>query len=86
MRWLRRRKPASKAPPGPPALTGAHPGSAPPGPGSPEGEDRAAEGDVSKERDPIARAAADLAAGRKDTDCYGAARETFSRTHRRRSR
>jgi hypothetical protein len=39
-----------------------------------------------RDRTKIARAAADLAAGRTDTDCYGIARKVFQRAGRGRSR
>jgi hypothetical protein len=38
------------------------------------------------DRELVVRAAADLAAGRKDTDCYGAARSAFRRARTRRSK
>jgi len=38
------------------------------------------------DRDPVERAAADLAAGREDTDCYGAAHTAFRRARTRRSK
>jgi hypothetical protein len=38
------------------------------------------------DRDHVARAAADVAAGREDTDCYGAARTAFRRGRLRRSK
>jgi hypothetical protein len=38
------------------------------------------------DREQVVRAAADLAAGREDTDCYGAARSAFRRAHTLRSK
>jgi len=38
------------------------------------------------DRDPVTRAAADLASGREDTDCYGAAHTAFRRARTRRSK
>jgi len=46
----------------------------------PHERDESPDADSGVGRDHVARAAADLAAGRKDTDCYGAARNVFDRS------
>jgi hypothetical protein len=49
----------------------------------PHERDETPDADAGVGRDHVARAAADLAAGRKDTDCYGAARLAFRRARPR---
>ena len=49
----------------------------------PHERDESPDADAGVDRDHVARAVADLAAGREDTDCYGAARNVFRRARTR---
>ena len=49
----------------------------------PHERDESPDAGADVDRDHVARAAADLAAGREDTDCYGAARIVFRRGRKR---
>jgi hypothetical protein len=52
----------------------------------PHERDESPDPDAGVDRDHIAHAAADVAAGREDTDCYGAARTAFRRARARQGR
>jgi len=52
----------------------------------PHERDEAPDAAKGVDRDAVARAAADLAAGREDTDCYGAAHAAFRRARTQRSK
>jgi len=57
-----------------------------PSPKLPHERDETADASNGVDRDHVARAAADIVAGREDTDCYGAARVAFRRARSRRSK
>ena len=78
-----------------PRTTGSHrvvgevsppPDSAQAAPKLPHERDETPDATEGVDRVPVARAAADIVAGREDTDCYGAAHSTFRRVHTRRSK
>ncbi len=52
----------------------------------PHERDETADPALGADRRKVRRAAADIAAGRKDTDCYGAARRVFKRAAQGRKR